>query len=66
MLQYQTVDSRALDLLKKISSQPAFLKHRLVGGTSLASPSLKFSKALLGILTTDKHASLLQAGKKAF
>jgi predicted nucleotidyltransferase component of viral defense system len=36
MLQYQTVDSRALDLLKKISSQPAFFSHRLVGGTSLA------------------------------
>ncbi|EKB48626.1 hypothetical protein B879_02784 [Cecembia lonarensis LW9] len=36
MLQLQTVDPGTLDLLKKISSQPTFLKHRLVGGTSLA------------------------------
>jgi hypothetical protein len=36
MLQFQTVSPGTLDLLKKISSQPAFLKHRLVGGTSLA------------------------------
>jgi hypothetical protein len=36
MLQFQTVDSGTLDLLKKISGQPAFFKHRLVGGTSLA------------------------------
>lgn len=36
MLQVQTVDPGTLDLLIKISSQTAFLKHRLVGGTSLA------------------------------
>jgi hypothetical protein len=36
MLQFQTIDPGTLDLLKKISSQPAFFKHRLVGGTSLA------------------------------
>lgn len=36
MLHYQTVAPATLDLLKKISSQPAFSDHRLVGGTSLA------------------------------
>jgi hypothetical protein len=36
MLQFQTVESATLDLLKKISSQPLFANHRLVGGTALA------------------------------
>jgi hypothetical protein len=36
MLQYQTVESVTLDLLKKISNNSAFSTHRLVGGTSLA------------------------------
>lgn len=36
MLQYQTIEPRTLDILKKISSQSVFLTHRLVGGTSLA------------------------------
>lgn len=36
MLQYQTVEPRTLDILKKISSYTFFSTHRLVGGTSLA------------------------------
>ena len=36
MLQYQTVEPKALDILRTISSLPVFSEHRLVGGTSLA------------------------------
>lgn len=36
MLQYQVLDTGALDLLKKISSNALFSGYRLVGGTALA------------------------------
>jgi hypothetical protein len=36
MLHFQTIDTSTLELLKKLQSQPAFEKLRLVGGTSLA------------------------------
>ncbi|MFD2201867.1 nucleotidyl transferase AbiEii/AbiGii toxin family protein [Shivajiella indica] len=36
MLQYQTVEPKTLDILRKISSLSVFSEHRLVGGTSLA------------------------------
>lgn len=36
MLQYQVLDTWALDLLKKISSNALFRGYRLVGGTALA------------------------------
>lgn len=56
MLHYETIDSRALELLKKIQEVPEFAQLRLVGGTALAlltGHRRSLDLDLFGEITTD-------------